>query len=82
MNDAPASPYVPVSCVFHERLEFAVLRRQALRLLIRSGEGETELRVMPLDVATREGAEWLQYRDADGRTAWLRLDALLSAEPV
>lgn len=82
MSDAQAAPYVPVSCVFHERLEFAVLRRQALRLRIASGEGETELRVMPLDVETREGAEWLHYRDADGQTARVRLDALLSAEPA
>ena len=74
-------PYQPVACAFHERLEFAVLRRQALRLRYRDGNDTVEAVVLPLDVVTRDGAEWLSYRDAGGATRTLRLDALLEAIP-
>jgi hypothetical protein len=36
-----ASDYVPIACVEHERLEFAVLRRQRLRLEYRDEGGLT-----------------------------------------
>lgn len=71
--------YTPIPCIEHERLEFAVLRRQPLRLRVRSedGTGETLLGVMPLDVYTRDGAEWLSYRTDSGETGTLRLDSIL-----
>ena len=33
-------------------------------------------RLLPLDVYTREGAEWLQARNEAGETVTLRLDVL------
>ncbi|MBK9327087.1 MAG: hypothetical protein IPN00_12450 [Hydrogenophilales bacterium] len=61
-----ASDYVPIACAEHERLEFAVLRRQRLRLEYRDEGGLTISRiVLPTDVATRDGAEWLSYREME-----------------
>ena len=36
-------------------------------------------RVLPLDVLTREGAEWLKFQRQDGTIRELRLDWLVSA---
>lgn len=75
-------PYEPVACAFHERLEFAVLRRQRLRLRYRDGEAVAEAVILPLDVYTRDGAEWLVGRLDDGKTRTWRLDLLSAAEPI
>ncbi len=73
--------YRPIACADHERLEFAVLRRRHLRLTWLSGEGGTLVceRVLPLDVATRSGAEWLTIRRATGETEVVRLDRIRAA---
>lgn len=75
--------YVPIACVAHERLEFAVLKRQALRLRWRDEAGvEQAGRVMPLDVYTRDGAEWLRLRDESGAEQVVRLDRILASDPA
>lgn len=64
--------YQPIACMQHERLEFSVLRKIPL-MLEYSGKRE---RVLPLDVATRHGAEWLKFRREDGSEAEIRLDRI------
>ncbi len=76
------SDYVPIACIEHERLEFAVLRRQTLRLAYRDEDGQPVSRiVLPTDVATRAGAEWLTCREREGGEFVIRLDRILSARP-
>ena len=70
--NAAASPYRPIPCSAHERLELAVLRRQWLTLDV-AGAAQ---RVLPVDVYTQNGAEWLRARDASGASVIFRLDAL------
>lgn len=80
---AHLGPYVPIPCIAHEKLEFAVLRRQKLRLRLREEGGEERVfTALPTDVATRDGAEWLSYRTEEGETGVVRLDGILSTEPV
>lgn len=77
------SDYLPIACVEHERLEFAVLRRQRLSLEYRDEGGQTISRiVLPTDVQTRDGAEWLSFRAGDGAEGVVRLDRILSAKPA
>jgi Rho-binding antiterminator len=38
--------------------------------------------VLPLDVATRDGAEWLKFRREDGSHEEIRLDRILSFKEV
>jgi Rho-binding antiterminator len=64
--------YQPIACMQHERLEFSVLRKIPL-MLEYSGKRE---RVLPLDVATRNGAEWLKFRREDGSEEEIRLDRI------
>lgn len=77
-----ADDYIPISCAEHERLEFAVLRRRGLQLTWVGEDGQTQCheQVRPLDVATRNGAEWLAIRRPGGETEWVRLDRIRSAD--
>ncbi len=44
--------------------------------------GRVTERGLPLDVATRHGAEWLKFRKDDGRIEEIRLDRLIAvSEP-
>ncbi len=72
--------YLPIACAEHERLEFAVLRRRRLRLTWVDEQGQDTCveEVLPLDVATRDGAEWLTIRRAGGATEAVRLDRIRS----
>jgi len=72
--------YQPIACMQHERLEFSVLRRIPLRLKYRQEGRDRVEKVMPLDVATRDGAEWLKFRREDGSVEEIRLDWILSFE--
>lgn len=73
--------YEPIPCAQHERLEYAVLRQ--IRLDIRWLDAQNRLHcenAQPLDVFTRDGAEWLLWRNARGETVCTRLDRLLAFE--
>ena len=67
------SDYQPISCMQHERLEFAVLRRIPLKLKLKDGRESSGL---ALDVYTQAGAEWLKFRDAAGPEELIRLDQI------
>lgn len=71
--------YQPISCARHERLEFSVLRKIPLLLEYRQGGETVRAKVMPLDVATRGGAEWLKFSVVGADEAVeIRLDAIIS----
>ena len=74
--------YLPISCMQHERLEFSVLRRIPLLLKYRVEGNNRVEKVMPLDVATRNGAEWLKFRREDGNVEEIRLDWIESVEEI
>jgi len=70
------SDYRPIACSDHERLEFAALKRQWLEVSVAAGERAGRQRLLPLDVYTRDGAEWLLAETESGEQLTLRLDAL------
>lgn len=75
MND-----YQSIACADHERLEFAVLTRQWLEVNVIAGDQPGHQRLMPVDVYTRDGVEWLMAKTESGdqltlRLDWLELDA-------
>ncbi|MFN3717024.1 MAG: transcriptional antiterminator, Rof [Thiobacillus sp.] len=67
-----APDYQPIACADHERLEFAALTKQWVTLTV----DDAVQSLLPLDVYTRDGAEWLQARNAAGETLTIRLDHL------
>jgi len=66
------SDYRPIACSDHERLEFAALTKQWLDVRV----GGAARRLLPLDVYTRDGAEWLLAETESGEQLTLRLDSL------
>ena len=70
------SDYRPIACSDHERLEFAALKRQWLDVNLTTGDRAGHLRLMPLDVYPRDGAEWLLAETETGEQLTLRLDWL------
>jgi Rho-binding antiterminator len=70
------SDYRPIACSDHERLEFAALKREWLDVTVKSGSSSTVQRLLPLDVYTLDGAEWLKAQTQAGDVVTLRLDAL------
>ena len=67
------SDYQPIPCAQHDRLEFAALTKQWLQVTVDGGMAQ---RLLPLDVYTRDGAEWLQAQTGAGDVVTLRLDTL------
>jgi Rho-binding antiterminator len=70
------SDYQPIACADHERLEFGALTRQWLDVNVTAGDQPGYQRLLPLDVYTREGAEWLVAETESGTRLTLRLDWL------
>jgi Rho-binding antiterminator len=68
--------YRPIACADHERLEFAALTRQWLDVTVETGGRAGAGRLLPLDVYTRDGAEWLLAETEAGERLTLRLDWL------
>ena len=70
------SDYRSIACSDHERLEFAALKRQWLDVNLTTGDRAGRQRLMPLDVYTGDGAEWLLAETESGEKLTLRLDWL------
>jgi Rho-binding antiterminator len=70
------SDYRPIACPEHEQLEFAALKRQWLDVSVAAGDRAGRQRLLPLDVYTRDGAEWLLAETESGERLTLRLDWL------
>jgi len=70
------SDYRSIACADHERLEFAALTRQWLDIKVAARDQPGTQRLLPLDVYTREGAEWLVAETEAGEKLTLRLDWL------
>lgn len=70
------SDYQPISCINHERLEFAVLKKQWLDVEVLFGEKAGTYRLLPLDVYAKEGVEWLEAQSESGEKFLIRLDQI------
>ncbi|BBP00296.1 transcriptional antiterminator, Rof [Sulfuriferula nivalis] len=71
--------YQAISCVQHEQLEFAVLKRRHLQVsYIDEQQQNVHAEILPLDVYTADAAEWLKLAHMDGCVEIVRLDNLLS----
>lgn len=56
-----------------------MLRRTILQIEYRQGAEVIRQRVLPLDVATRNGAEWLKFRPTGtDEVSEIRLDSIIS----
>lgn len=71
------SDYIPIDCTLYSRYELAIMHRQRLRLAWRGSNGVWHLEtVLPLNLQTRNHAEYLQLRSATGVELEVRLDQI------
>jgi Rho-binding antiterminator len=72
--------YIPIACGLHENYQYAVLKGAPLDLCWRLENGQIrQARLVPLDVFTREGAEYLCAETVEGERHVIRLDRILHA---
>lgn len=75
-TDGLEPPYRPVACDTYSRLELAILRRQQLHLVWHDGNVCYTRLVIPLDLETRRGEEFLLFRLPTGESSRVRLDRI------
>ncbi len=72
--------YHPIDCGLHSEYELAIMHRQRLRLCWQDPDGTEHIEViMPLDLQTRAGEEFLIVRTAAGERLHIRLDRIRQA---
>jgi Rho-binding antiterminator len=72
--------YHPIDCAVYSAYELATLHRQRLRVGWRGEDGLLHQEVLlPQDLVTRAGAEYLIATNADGRRLELRLDRIIGS---
>lgn len=73
--------YHPVPGELYDAYELAILRHQWLRLGWRAPCGERRVEaVLPIDLRTRQRAEYIVVEDLLGRRRFLRLDRIVGAD--
>lgn len=73
--------YIPIACDLHSEYELAIMQRRSLRLSWRDAQqARYNSTVMPLDLYTHAGAEFLRVRDAEHREHDIRLDWISACE--
>jgi Rho-binding antiterminator len=77
------SDYKPVSCELYAQFEHWIVRRQRLRVAWKDGAMPPHIEsLQPLDLRTREHAEYLIARRHGGGRLELRLDRIVRAQPI
>lgn len=67
--------YQPVSCDLHSQYELAIMHKNKLQLSwLSEGQLVTETNITPLDVQSKNKAEYLIAETADNKILCIRLD--------
>ncbi len=77
------STYRPIPCQIYAELELAIMHRVWLRLAWTSPAGSTRLeQVLPVDLLTRAGEEFLLARTRHDQPLEIRLDRIRGFAPL
>lgn len=72
--------YTPIACGTYSEYELAILRHISLRLGWVDEYGQQHIgHVLPLDIYTRDRAEYLRVRNFDKSEHEIRLDRIISS---
>lgn len=75
--------YTPIDCGRYSEYELAILHRQRLRITWRDEAGVVHVELlMPRDLRTERGEEFLVAEKADGSVIEFRLDHIRRTEAV
>lgn len=73
--------YKPIPCGLHENYQFAVMRRALLEMSWHADDGSVRhAKLLPRDVYTSNGAEYLEADGEDGESHRIRLDRIVEAK--
>lgn len=75
-TDSSGDRYVPIACTTHSHLELHILHRHRLRLRWHEGNIWRDQVILPLDLQTRRGEEFLIGQLPSGEEVRIRLDRL------
>ncbi|KRT54060.1 WYL domain-containing protein [endosymbiont of Ridgeia piscesae] len=71
--------YKPIPCMLHEQYEFAALKMRYIELVwLDEGGTERSIKVKPIDLFAKQGAEYLKGKTPAGEICLLRLDQIKS----
>lgn len=74
--------YQPIACGLYSRYELAVMHRTPLTLCWRGADGLSHLEtLLPEDLVTRNGEEFLVLRNGAGKQFRVRLDHITGMHP-
>ena len=79
-SDRIHTDYQPIACARYDQYEIAILHRQRLRLVWEEGNVIYDQVVMPVNLRTAHGEEFLVLRLAGGEIREIRLDRIRRAE--
>lgn len=75
------SDYTPIDCDRYSEYELAILRKRRLRICWRDTEAVTHVEMLlPRDLQTRHGEEFLIAENAAGEQLEIRLDRITEAK--
>jgi transcriptional antiterminator Rof (Rho-off) len=75
--------YTPISCDSHSSFELFVMNGKPIQVSWRDPDGQLHLEtVLPKDVLTRNSEEFLLVECRSGQLRELRLDRILTAQPM
>ncbi|MCP4993824.1 MAG: transcriptional antiterminator, Rof [Gammaproteobacteria bacterium] len=73
------TPYVPIDCGIHSTYEVAILNRKWVEVKWCDENGDIHAStLLPKDLITRDGGEFLQLQDETGQSEEIRLDRIES----
>ncbi|MDH3948059.1 MAG: transcriptional antiterminator, Rof [Gammaproteobacteria bacterium] len=75
--------YTPIPCAAYDTYEIAIMHGELLQLVWKDELNQHNISVLkPLDLQTREGAEFLIAKTDEGKTLQLRLDHIQSCKTI
>ena len=78
MTGKERTDYQPIDCGLYSEYELAIMHRQPLRTVWVEGNVIFDRILLPTDLKTRSGEEFLYGRDEEGRAVEIRLDRIRS----
>ncbi len=70
--------YIPIDCGLYSEYELAIMHRDRLRLGWRDPESNVHIGIVtPIDLRTRNGAEFMIVTGQDDKTFVIRLDRIM-----
>ena len=77
------NPYVPVACATHSEYELFIMHRNHLQLTWSDEPGNKHVAVvLPIDLITKDGQEFLLVENKEGKQQRIRLDRIQHYQQV